>query len=107
MSDPRHQALANSRSINPFTHLNLVSLLLQMLGFVLLLSQNTTQGATLVKHQLLRSIIHLFQLVQVKFQFREMLCFEVDLRHRQRKQGQREGEGEESEDKRKYACAHR
>jgi len=80
VSDQRHKTVANFRSIYPFTHLDIIELLLQMLGFVLLLRQNTAQGATLVKHQLLRSIVHLFQLVQVKFQFREMQCFEVDLR---------------------------
>lgn len=80
MSDQRHKTVVNFRSINSLTHLDLVELLLQMLGFVLFLLQNAAQGATLVKHQLLRSIVHLFQLVQVKFQLREMLCFEVDLR---------------------------
>lgn len=93
MSDQRHKTVANYRLINLLTHLDPVELLLQMLGFVLLLRQNTAQGVALVKHQLLRSIVHLFQLVQVKFQFREMLCFEVDLRQAEetRTEGERVG----------------
>ena len=80
MSGQRRKAHANSHVNTSYAHLSLVDLLLQMLGLVLLLRQNATQRVALVERQLLRSIIHFLELIQVKLQFRDMLRFEVDLR---------------------------